>query len=124
MPLPAKDRKLTYAEYLSWPAGERWELIDGKAWSMRPAVKDQRLNRPSLPPKAVVRGWRLVGTSMDHPDPQLPVATGSFPAAGVPIARTAGIPCGLLVAPRTSPYILRLGKTYQPGERPANARRG
>lgn len=27
----------TYADYLTWPEGERWELIDGVAWNMSPA---------------------------------------------------------------------------------------
>ena len=27
----------TYADYCSWPEDERWELIDGVAWSMSPA---------------------------------------------------------------------------------------
>ncbi len=27
----------TYADYLKWPGDERWELIDGVAWSMSPA---------------------------------------------------------------------------------------
>lgn len=27
----------TYADYLGWPAGERWELIDGHAYAMSPA---------------------------------------------------------------------------------------
>jgi Uma2 family endonuclease len=27
----------TYANYLTWPAGERWELIDGQAYAMSPA---------------------------------------------------------------------------------------
>lgn len=37
--IPAKklDRKYTVKEYLSWPDGERWELIDGIAYNMSPA---------------------------------------------------------------------------------------
>ena len=27
----------TYADYLTWPDGERWELIDGEAYAMSPA---------------------------------------------------------------------------------------
>jgi Uma2 family endonuclease len=27
----------TYADYLTWPDGERWELIDGDAYAMSPA---------------------------------------------------------------------------------------
>lgn len=29
MPLPKENRKYTYSDYLTWPEGERWELIDG-----------------------------------------------------------------------------------------------
>lgn len=29
MPLPNKEGKYTYADYLTWPEGERWEIIDG-----------------------------------------------------------------------------------------------
>ncbi len=31
------NRKFTYKDYLSWPEGERWELIDGEAYDMSPA---------------------------------------------------------------------------------------
>jgi len=39
MGMPAKkpDAGFTYADYLKWPAGERWELIDGQAYAMSPA---------------------------------------------------------------------------------------
>jgi len=38
MVLPkATDHRLTYADYRKWPAGERWELIDGVAYAMAPA---------------------------------------------------------------------------------------
>ena len=29
--------KMTYGEYLTWPEGERWELISGVAYNMSPA---------------------------------------------------------------------------------------
>jgi Uma2 family endonuclease len=29
MPLPDENKKYTYADYLTWPEGERWEIIDG-----------------------------------------------------------------------------------------------
>jgi len=29
MPLPDKDKRYTYADYLTWPEEERWEIIDG-----------------------------------------------------------------------------------------------
>jgi Uma2 family endonuclease len=32
-----KEEKYTYADYLSWPEDERWEIIDGDAYNMCPA---------------------------------------------------------------------------------------
>lgn len=32
MPLPEEDRKYAYADYLTWPEDERWEIIDGIAY--------------------------------------------------------------------------------------------
>ena len=29
--------RFTYADYRTWPEGERWELVDGEAWNMSPA---------------------------------------------------------------------------------------
>ncbi len=29
MPIPQEGRKYTYADYLTWPEDERWEIIDG-----------------------------------------------------------------------------------------------
>lgn len=39
MPLALKNNceKWTYADYLAWPDDERWEVIDGVAYSMSPA---------------------------------------------------------------------------------------
>ena len=39
MGLPQRNFEtgFTYADYLSWPAGERWELIEGQAYAMSPA---------------------------------------------------------------------------------------
>jgi Uma2 family endonuclease len=38
MPLPLKDNEYhTYGDYLTWPEGERYELIDGHAYAMAPA---------------------------------------------------------------------------------------
>ncbi|MDX1972344.1 MAG: Uma2 family endonuclease [Candidatus Sumerlaeia bacterium] len=31
------NRRYTYADYLTWPEGERWELIDGVPYAMSPA---------------------------------------------------------------------------------------
>ncbi len=35
--LPAGDQRFTYADLLTWPEDERWELIDGVAYDMTPA---------------------------------------------------------------------------------------
>lgn len=46
MPLGKKnDKKLTYADYVTWPDDERWELIDGEAYNMTPApsVRHQKI---------------------------------------------------------------------------------
>jgi len=32
-----KNEIYTYADYLSWPQDERWELIDGEPFMMSPA---------------------------------------------------------------------------------------
>lgn len=37
IPKPKPDYKYSYADYLSWPDEERWELIDGLAYDMSPA---------------------------------------------------------------------------------------
>ncbi|MEQ9098768.1 MAG: Uma2 family endonuclease [Imperialibacter sp.] len=38
MALPIyKNKKVTYADYLTWPDGERWEIIDGMPYNMSPA---------------------------------------------------------------------------------------
>ncbi len=29
MPLPKYEQKYSYADYLTWPEDERWEIIDG-----------------------------------------------------------------------------------------------
>lgn len=36
---PKLDRKFTYKDYLNWPEGERWELINGIAYDMSPAPR-------------------------------------------------------------------------------------
>lgn len=36
-PLKSPQQKYTYADYLTWPDDERWELIDGEAYDMTPA---------------------------------------------------------------------------------------
>jgi Uma2 family endonuclease len=37
MGLPAIKRQYSYQDYLAWPEGERWELVDGEAYAMSPA---------------------------------------------------------------------------------------
>ena len=37
MPLAKEKERYTYQDYLTWPEGERWELIDGMAYDMSPA---------------------------------------------------------------------------------------
>lgn len=38
MPLAKKgNTTYTYQDYLQWPDDERWEIINGRAWSMTPA---------------------------------------------------------------------------------------
>lgn len=32
-----KEGRFTYSDYLRWPAEERWEIIDGRAWAMSPS---------------------------------------------------------------------------------------
>ncbi len=41
--IPSEKRKerYTYADYLSWPDGERWEIIAGEPYSMSPAPSRQ-----------------------------------------------------------------------------------
>ena len=36
-PALAPQERFTYRHYLTWPDSERWELIEGHAWSMSPA---------------------------------------------------------------------------------------
>ena len=37
LPLRHQETGFTYADYLTWPEGERWEIIDGQAYAMSPA---------------------------------------------------------------------------------------
>lgn len=41
IPKSRKTKKYTYADYLTWPDGERWELIDGEIYDMSPAPSDE-----------------------------------------------------------------------------------
>lgn len=59
MALPLrKAGEFTYADYLRFPENERWELIDGAAWSMSPAPgrRHQRI---------VLRAARKIAEVMD-----------------------------------------------------------
>ncbi len=47
-PLRSPEQTYTYADYLTWPEGERWELIDGEPYDMTPA--------PSTAHQIVFRG--------------------------------------------------------------------
>jgi Uma2 family endonuclease len=47
MSRPAEDKKIyTYGDYLHWPEGERWELIEGNPYNMTPApsIEHQRIS--------------------------------------------------------------------------------
>lgn len=37
MGIPRAFERYSYSEFLSWPEGERWELVDGVAYAMSPA---------------------------------------------------------------------------------------
>ena len=53
MTLAQKTKKgFTYADYLTWPDDERWELIDGEAYNMTPAhsFKHQKIIFPTMQP--------------------------------------------------------------------------
>ncbi|MFP4011917.1 MAG: Uma2 family endonuclease, partial [Spirochaetaceae bacterium] len=39
MQVPRKERRYSWSDYLAWPEGERYELIDGVAYAMSPAPR-------------------------------------------------------------------------------------
>ncbi|TCW42547.1 Uma2 family endonuclease [Thermohydrogenium kirishiense] len=39
MSLPKESKKYTYADYLTWPEGERWEIINGVPYNMSPSLE-------------------------------------------------------------------------------------
>jgi len=45
--LKKRHQQFTYADYLTWPDDERWEIINGEAYAMTPAptIKHQRISR-------------------------------------------------------------------------------
>ena len=46
MPIPESTPKYTYADYLTWPEGERWEIIDGVAYMQAaPSWQHQSISR-------------------------------------------------------------------------------
>ncbi|MEW5813868.1 MAG: Uma2 family endonuclease [Spirochaetota bacterium] len=46
-PAVKKEKQYTYADYMSWPEDERWEIIEGVAWNMSaaPNTHHQRISR-------------------------------------------------------------------------------
>ncbi len=46
-PVKREQQRYTYGDFLSWPEGERWELVDGKPYDMTPApsANHQRILR-------------------------------------------------------------------------------
>lgn len=49
MPLPQENKKYTYADYLTWPEGERWEIIDGiPSMQAAPAWQHQAISAALL----------------------------------------------------------------------------
>src|SRR5208283_1595833 len=40
-PKLAPAERYTYRQYRTWPDTERWELIEGRAWTMSPAPKSR-----------------------------------------------------------------------------------
>ncbi|HVJ48890.1 Uma2 family endonuclease [Desulfitobacterium sp.] len=50
MPIPHQtDKKYTYADYLTWPENERWEIIDGTAYMQSaPTWQHQSISRELL----------------------------------------------------------------------------
>jgi len=46
MPLPQENKKYTYADYLTWPENERWEIIDGVPYMQAaPSWQHQAISR-------------------------------------------------------------------------------
>jgi len=41
MGIPERNKKYTYADYLTWPDEERWEIINGQVFDMSPAPKSK-----------------------------------------------------------------------------------
>ncbi|CAA7601719.1 Restriction endonuclease type II-like [Acididesulfobacillus acetoxydans] len=49
MPIPEAKRKYTYADYLTWPEGDRWEIIDGVPYmQVAPIWQHQSVSRELL----------------------------------------------------------------------------
>lgn len=49
MPLPQGNKKYTYADYLTWPGNERWEIINGVPYMQAaPTWQHQALSRELL----------------------------------------------------------------------------
>lgn len=49
MPIPETNKKYTFADYLTWPEDERWEIIDGTPHMMTgPSWQHQAISRELL----------------------------------------------------------------------------
>lgn len=49
MPIPESKEKYTYADYLTWPEGERWEIFDGVPYMQAaPTWQHQSISRELL----------------------------------------------------------------------------
>ncbi len=42
------DRRFSYADYLTWPEDERWEIINGEVWDMSHAPSTEHQNLSML----------------------------------------------------------------------------
>ena len=41
MPEFQTERRYTYGDYLNWPEGERWELVEGRAYALTPSPTEK-----------------------------------------------------------------------------------
>lgn len=63
-PKPREGARYSYADYLTWDDGKRWELIDGEAFCMSPAPmrQHQRKARCLACLNALIALWRPYGS--------------------------------------------------------------
>ncbi|MCO5760032.1 MAG: Uma2 family endonuclease [Chromatiaceae bacterium] len=84
--VPAIPPRFSWADYRRWPDGERWELIDGRAWAMAPA--------PSISHQTVA------GRCYARLERHLQVADGKTPGPGpAPARRSAPRPPAIAPGP-------------------------